>query len=1173
MGLRLILGRAGTGKTNLCLQEIREALLASPQGKALIFLVPEQASYQMERALLSTPLLGGTIRGQVYSFRRLAWRILQEVGGSARLPIGEIGKRMVLRQILEAHKQDLRVFHRSAERPGFADALAGTLTELKLYNIHDESLLMSQAIVKEREGSNLLADKLHDLALIYKAFSCFLADTYTDPDDYLNLLALRLPQSQALQSAEIWVDGFTGFTPQELKVLGALLKICDRVNVTLTLDEQSAEVVDETHPFYLTNHTYQKLQELVAMEKVPHEEKLILEQRYRFVNPLLKHLEHNFFLRPDKCWLEPASGLNLCGAVNRRSEVEGIAREMLRLCRDEGYRWRDMAIFVRQMEPYHALLTAVFQDFEIPFFLDHKRPVQHHPLIELIRSALEAVDMDWSYEPLFRYLKTDLVPIERERVDLLENYVLAHGIRGYRWRDQQPWVFQRKITASDQDQERANKDMELLAYVNNAREDARLALLAFEKKLKKTRDVAHITKALYELLLDLEVPATLARWSEEAEKEGLVEEARTHRQIWKSILDLMDQMVESLQSLDMDLPSYRQVLETGLESLTLGLIPPEFDQVFIASLDRSRSPEVKAAFIVGVSDGLFPARVQEDGIFDDGERERLKSMAGIELAPDSRRRLFEEQFHIYSALTRASECLYFTYPLADEEGKALLPSSIIGRLRELYKEAEEKTFFLEPPLLEQEEDLLVKEYFCQGRRALSYLMPQLREAFSGRPVAEVWWTLYSWFASQESWSKDLQQTVPGLWHYNQESPLPEKLSHRLYGKALKAGISRIEQFTACPFSQFLSHGLRLKDRALFRLQAPDLGQFFHEALKSLGEEVKEKKIDWAKLSDDDCSTLSDHIVATLAPQLQNEILLSTARLRYLKGRLQKTVGRAAWLMREHFRRGAFEPLRFEAPFGRDKELPPLLVPLSKGRSLELVGRIDRIDGFYSPERSLLRIIDYKSSYSRLALDEIYHGIRLQLLAYLDIALAAGPRLFGAKDSHLVQPAGMLYFTVQNPILPQQGPVEAEEAARQLLKKLKMQGLLLADPEVVQLMEQDLKGRSDILPVGLKKDGNFYSGSSIMTLEQFQILRSHLYQIFEEVGSAILDGFINLGPYKKKEKVACTFCSYKAICQFDQLLAENQYRILPTEPAETIWSKLQEPSPQRVLTHFNYEGRP
>ncbi|QGG47599.1 helicase-exonuclease AddAB subunit AddB [Heliorestis convoluta] len=1157
MGLRLILGRAGTGKTHLCLQEARRALHCSRQGKALVLLVPEQASFQTERALLSTPELRGTIRGQVYSFRRLAWRILQEVGGAARLPIGEIGKRMVLRQIVEAKKEDLRIFHRSAERPGFADALAGTLTELKLYQVNGESLLQSYNQVKEKEGNNLLAHKLQDLALIYESFSAFLAHTYTDPDDYLTLLAQKLPQSETLRDGTIWVDGFAGFTPQELQVLGALMKCCHQVNITLTLDATTIErASDETDPFYRTAQTYQQLIELSQQLQVPVEETVVQRKLYRLQNHVLQHLERAYFHRLTPVLPGPASGLVVGGAVNRRSEIEGVAREILRLSRDEGYRWREMALFVRDMEPYHDLIAAVFQDFDIPFFLDRKRPVQHHPLVELLRSALDALHFDWSYEPLFRYLKTDLVPLEREEVDRLENYVLAHGIRGYRWRDQQPWVFQRKITGKEEDLERQRKDLERLVAVNEARDKARHALLVFQQKVEKKGEVRAITAALYELLMELQVPATLARWSDQAEEEGLLEEARTHRQIWKAIVDLFDQVVEAFDDQEMDLATYRLVIEAGLESLTLGLIPPEYDQVLIASLNRSRSPEVKAAFLIGASDGIFPARVQEDGIFDDGERERLKVLSGLELAPGSRRRLFEEQYLVYVALTRASERLFVTYPLADEEGKAMMPSSIVARIRELYEQVEEKTYFVEPPLFEEEEERLLQEYLYHPRRALSYLMPPLREAFAGRAMAPFWWKLYDWFVRQASWRSELEGIVPGLWHHNQEPPLTVELSKKLYGKKLRTGISRIEQFASCPFSHFLSHGLRLKERSLFRLQAPDLGQFFHEAMKIFGEQVFEKKLDWASMTEGQCGDLSKTIVSSLAPQLQNEILLSSARLRYLQRRLQKTVGRATWTMTEQLRRGSFRPLRLEASFGPGQGLPPLIVPLSQGRSLELVGRIDRIDGYDGNDRSLLRIVDYKSSFSRLELAEMYHGLRLQLLAYLDVALAAGPYLFNRSDHHLIHPGGMLYFTVQNPMLTQQGPIAPEEAAKSLIKKLKMQGVLLADPDAVRLMDRDLFGFSDILPVALKKDGTFDSRSSIMTLDQFQKLRTYLHQLFRQMGEAILDGSIAIDPYKRKERVACTFCAYKAVCQFDLLLDENQYRILLDEPSEAIWSKIE-----------------
>ncbi|MZP31006.1 helicase-exonuclease AddAB subunit AddB [Heliobacterium undosum] len=1220
MSLRFILGRAGTGKSGACLDEIARELERSPQGPALLFLVPEQATFQTERALATMPGLEGAIRAQVFSFRRLAYRVLQEVGGSARIPIGELGKRMILRNLLEKHKDELRLFHRSAGQPGFADALAGALSELKLYNIDAGSLDRCQAEVIERQGAGLLADKIHDLALLYGALNAFLEGKYTDPDDYLHLLAQRIPGSVMLRDAEVWVDGFAGFTPQELSVLAALMSACRRVNVALCLDPAELdEPCDLDDPFFRTRETQAKLLQLAFDQGIVIEKAIYLgpapgQTAPRFQqNPELQHLESFYFRRPAPPWPGGTQGLFVCAAANRRSEVEGAAREIIRLCRDRGYRWRDTAVLLRDLESYHDLIESIFGDFGIPLFMDSKRLAPHHPLVELIRSALEAVLRDWAYEPVFRYLKTDLVPISRGETDRLENYVLAHGIRGRRWRDAEPWLFRRRLTlGEDALSEFSDQELAELAEINDARDRARGALASFHKEVVRAKAVRPITAALYQLLIDLKAPEQISRWIAEAEVAGRIEEARAHRQVWSAVIDLFDQIVESLGETPLDLATYAVVMEAGLDSLKLSLIPPELDQVFVGSLDRSRCPDIRAAFVLGVSEGVLPARPKDDGIFDDKERERIHALTGLELAPGSRRRLFDEEYHVYVALTRAGERCYLSYPLADAEGRAQMPSSVIARVRELFPQVTDRTWLLEPGALpvgavasgsvfaetataetaamvqtaamaaQTTEDAaiqatatrdatvgreLAEEYIVHPARSLSYLIPSMREALAHRPSPLVWWAAYSWLAEQPAWRERLARVLSGLWHENREQYLPKPVSRRLFGDPLKASVSRIERFLACPFSHFISHGLRLKERRIFRLEAPDLGEFFHAALKQFGERVRQDRLDWGDMPQEELVRLTGEVVSDLAPQLQHEILLSTARHRYLTGRLQQTLSRAVTVLGEHARRGQFRPLALEVGFGPQELLPPVQVPLTGGRWMDLVGRIDRIDGVFAGDAPCLRVIDYKSNRADLKLADMAHGLKLQLLAYLDVALRHGNRLLqgcalseGMPSSLLApsecRPGGMLYFGVRDPLLPAGGPLTRDEADQAILKELKMRGHVLADPAVVALMDgHTQQGYSPLIPVGLKKDGSFYSASSVLTMEQFTLLRQYLQSIFARAGEAILDGLVSIRPYRRDDRLACGFCPYKPVCQFDLLLQDNDYRLLIDDPPEKIWEKI------------------
>lgn len=1142
MSLRFIIGRAGSGKTHFISESIKQTVSESPDGSPVIFLVPEQATFQME--LDMARVLGGAVRALVLSFRRLAHRVFLETGGAARIPIGELGKRMFLRELLERNKENLRVLGKSAGRIGFADSLARAIGEFKTYLITPENLETAGRVI---ENADLLRDKLSDLSLLYGQLEDYLSIRYTDPDDYLNMLAEKLSYASSFTNAEVWIDGFKGFTPQEIKVIEKLLQSAKRVNVALCMDPAVTEAgLQDDNVFYPVWETYKRVSEAAAKTGVLTEETVVLADAAaaRFAKaPDIAWLEKHFFTYPASPFEGDKNNIKIVAASNRRAEVEACAREMIRLVRDEGYRWRDMAVLLRDMEPYHELIKAVFQDHEIPVFIDRKRNVLHHPLVELIRSVLEIAEKDWVYQPVFRYLKTDIVPVAREQVYLLENYVLAHGIRGDKWTSDEDWQYVRRYTLGE-DTEASERDRQILAEINEARRNASAAAISFTAKTREYRTVKEITNALYDLLEELNAAETIDRWRIEAEEAGFPDKAREHRQIWSNVINLLDEMVEALGDDELTIETYREVLDAGFQSMTLSLIPPVLDQVVIASLDRSRSPRIRTAFILGVSEGVFPARTVGEGIFSETEREKLERI-GLCLAPGGRRRAFEEQYLVYTALTRASEKLWISFPMADDEGRANSPSSIISRTRELIPGLEVKSLSAEP--LTDDCDAFA-EFMVHPGRALSYLICRLRNAQSGEDIGEVWWNLYNWFIDHYLQEDKTVSLFKSIFHTNREEHIGREKSLALYGSPVKASVSRLEKFRACPFAHFSSYGLKLSERKIYRLEAPDMGEFFHAALKCFADRLEQESLDWGSLSTEECLKISNEIIDGLAPQLQNEILLSTARYRYLTGKLKKTINRAVITLAEHARRGAFRPKSVELSFGPGGLIPPMVIQLPGGIQMQLSGRIDRLDAAEKDGAVYLRVIDYKSSHQGIVLPEIYHGLKLQLLTYLHVALQHYSRM-GLK----VKPAGILYYTVREPLIPVQGPLPEAEAARLILSNLKMRGFFLDDREVFRMMDnQTESGWSELFPVGIKRDGSFYSSSPVFNESQFSLLTDYLNRVFMEAGEEIVAGNVTIEPYRDNAITACTFCEYKPVCKFDNQLSGNNYRSLPKVSEDDIW---------------------
>jgi len=1126
MSLKFILGRAGSGKTTFCLKSIQDQLKTPCIDKNLILLVPEQATFQNEMELCTNPLLGGIMDAQVLSFRRLAWRVLQEAGGGARVNIGDLGKAMVIRRFIEKRKDELQVFSGASRQPGFIDSLAGAISEFKLYRISVEDI--AQVLENKRGEDSLLTSKLSDLKLIYGDLEEYLQGRFLDPDDYLTLLAQNIPFAPFLKEAEIWLDGFTGFTPQELEVLGVLLRTAQRVNITLTLD-------DKGEVFTITRNTYQNINQMAIEGGTPIEKPLILngDLPYRFQNsPTLAYLEKSFFDIEQGTYSQQVQDIKIISAQNHRAEVEAIAREIRRLCREEGYRYKDIAVILRDFAHYDLIIETVFSDYEIPYFMDRKRTVLHHPLVELVRSALEIVTDDWSYLAVFRYLKTDLTGLSREEVDILENYVLAYGIKGRKWYDEKAWQYGKNT-----------------AYINNIRKKAQKELELFFHKVKEASKSIDISRALFELLQDLQVPQKLEAWAEQANEEGRLENAREHSQIWDGVVDILDQVVETMGEEEIELESFSKIMNAGLESLRLGLIPPGLDHVVVGSLERSRNPNIKGAFVLGVSDGIIPKKPMSEGLFNDWEREFLRDM-GLELAPGTKEKISDEEFLIYTALTRASKFLVLSYPLADSEGRALRPSSVIRRVKELFPSISEIYTSLEPPG-EVAGDL---DFISHPQKALAFLGAKLRQAKEGQAVDPIWWDVYHWLLTSYREKRGLLKVVNGLFHTNQTEPIDPILARKIFTNPFRVSVSRLEKFQACPFSHFSSYGLGLKERQMFKLTQPDLGQFFHGALESFARKLEEKNLDWAEVDKGQVLVISNQIVEDLIPQIQSEILLSSARYRYLTKKFKKTVQRAALVLMEHARRGKFRPVGLEIAFGPEGQLPALKLVLDDNTEMELVGRIDRVDAALKGDKYALRVIDYKSGSAGLSLLEVFYGFKLQLLAYLDIVLTYAKELVDSED---VVPAGVLYFYLKDPLITSTGPLSDEAIESSILKELKMQGLVLADLDIFNLLDAETKdGWSPIIPAGINKEGTaFHKASKVASFEQMEFLRKHIREVLKQSGEQILAGDVSISPYQLKDFKACQYCSFQAVCQFDTQMEGNNYRMVKQIENEEIWQTL------------------
>lgn len=1145
MGIRFLLGKAATGKSDRCLDEIKEKLRKNPQGPPIIYMVPDQMTFQQEYALLNDEELNGSIRAQVFSFSRLAWRVLQETGGGTRKFISSTGIQMMLRKITEERKSDWKMFQKAIEKQGFMEQLETMITEFKRYRITPEMLAM-QIMEMDRfqhkyAGEVSLQNKLEDLSYVYERLVDALKNQYIDSEDQLQQLADKIEEADFLSEADIYIDGFHRFTPQELLVVEALLKKSSQVSVTLTMDEPEQAMISELDLFCQTKETHQSLIDLANENNIKVEETIVLTEAEGMFHdrPYFSHLERNFDVRPAPTF-EGKVPIQIAQAVHPRAEVEGAAQEILRLVREENYRYKDMALLIRQTDVYHALIETVFSDYGIPVFIDEKRTMLNHPLIELIRSALDVVEGNWRYDAVFRVLKTGLIPIsnrkyplDEDAIDELENYVLEYGIRGRsRWVSDKQWVFQRFRgfdQASQTDQEKL-----IQKRLNFYRSQVVNALQDFDQQIRDAVTIEEKATVLFEWLESIGVSQQLENLREELDEQGKIERGREQEQVWDAVIQLLDEMVEVAGEEKMSLQVFRTTLETGFETLKFAHVPPSMDHVVTGTIDRSRMSGIKCAFLLGVNEGVWPMKPSGDGIISEEERELLKEQ-GIQLAEGSKRQLLDDWFYVYLAFTTAKDKLWISYPLSDEEGKSKVPSQVIKRLVDLFPACKEQLLLQDP-----EEMVDADRFVSTPTKTRSALTAQLARKLRGYPIDEVWWSVLHWYMGQEPKRGTTNKILTSLFYKNNPKSLSEETVNQLYPKQIKASVSRLEMYHRCSYQHFARYSLGLEERRTYKLDAPDIGQLFHEALKKITEWIQEEGRDFSQVYQEDSQKYARRAVDSLAPVLQHQILHSSNRYQYIQQKLQDIIARAAFVLSEQSRQSKFAPVGLELGFGPGNQLDPINLTLPNGFELLLRGRIDRVDKAVNQEELLLRIIDYKSSSKGLNLVEVYYGLALQMLAYLDVVLTNSEKWLGAQAT----PAGVLYFHVHNPMISGKQKMDDHTIEKEIFKKFKMQGLLVENEQIVKMMDTSLdSGSSQIVPAGLKTNGEFRKGSNTAQTETFEHLQRYVRELMIHAGVDMTSGGVHLNPYQQKQMTACTHCPFNSVCQFDPTLEENNYRKL------------------------------
>lgn len=1112
MGLRLVYGRAGTGKSQFCFKEISEKI----NNKEKIYVItPEQFSFTSEKKLLDTIKTKAVINAEVLTFERMAYRVINEVGGITRINLSDLGKSMLFYDILDSNKKNLQFLGNGEQN---VDLVETTIAEFKKHGVRQENL---EKVVNQEED-NYLKAKLEDMNILYKSFEDRIQNKYIDENDLLTMLNMQIKKCDMFKNTIIYIDEFAGFTTQEYKIIEQLLSIAKEVTITVCSDDITNSNKPDSDIFYSNKQTVSKLISIAKDNGLLIEKSVFLEDTHRFKSKELKHLEKNIYDMPYNIYKDEIQDIKLFLASNPYSELEYVANQITMLVRNEKYRYRDIGIITKNKDLYSGLAKAIFAKYEIPVFIDEKRQLSQNILVQFILSVLEVFSRNWSYEAVFNYIKIGFCDIEVDDYFILENYCNKWGIKQSKWY-KSDWEFE-------------NENNE---YINIIRKKVVNPLLEFKSKLSRTKTVEDITRAIYEFLVENNINEKLQKKIIMLEEIGEFDIASEYTSSYNIVMDLFDEMVLILGNQKVKFDKYIKILKTGLNHTGLGKIPQLADQVILGDVDRSRSHKVKAIFVIGLNDGMFPSIHKDEGFFNDKDRDSLEKR-GINLAKGTTNKLYEDNFNIYKALTTSEEKIYLSYPSSDEEGKSLRPSVLISKIKKIF------------PSIIEKSDVINKEEIIKAKAVtFDELLKNIRDYQDGVEISKIWFEIFNIYKEDEEWKYKLERALAGLKHHNIPSKLSKENVDRMYGTVLKTSISKLEKYKSCAFSFYLKYGLRIKDKGEFKVQSINTGSLMHEIIDEFFNVINNNDIKIKELTSNQIENIVGEIVDEQLKLKKNYIFTSTAKYRILVNRLKKLIIRAINYIIQTLVQSEFELLGNEIEFKDGKHYPAIKLELEDGKTVEITGKIDRIDVAKTKDGNYIRIIDYKSSVKNIDLNEVLAGLQIQLLTYLDAT---------CKIEDVI-PAGVLYFNLIDPMIKSVKPMSDEEIEEKLKKEFKMQGLILADVKIAKMMDKTLeKGASDIVPAYIDASGNLSkTRSSAVTKEEFENLQKHITKTIREISKEIFSGNIDLNPYynSKKKKTPCDFCEYKSICQFDVGNGKNEYKYIDNLSKEEILEKIKE----------------
>lgn len=1079
--LRFVLGRSGFGKTEY-LRRLFADLARSGEEK-LLFIVPDQISFETESAFLE--LLGPSVsrRILVLGFSRLSDFVFEQTGNRFSRFADEGVRHLVMSLALEQTADSLTVFNRRSGRNDLRELMLGAVKEYKKCSINPQSLIEAADNIDD----DTLSGKLRDTAAVYAAYDAIMAQSYMDPLDSLTKVAELLEDHPLFADYTVALDSFYGFTSQEYEAVERIMGMCREMYVALTDDGLNTAL------FEVPRRTRSRLTRMARSRGVEIAEYVKLTEPRRFEAEDLCALERNAYRLKKEPYHGELTSVNAYKAADIYDECDHAART-IRLLTEQGYRYRDIAVIARNTDRYAGILDVCFDKYEISYFMDKPQSIDSAPLVRLATSAFETVTRGFDRESVLNLLKTGLCSYSAAQIADFENYLYIWDISGRGFYDSftsPPDGFSDSMTEAQELR---------LKRIEGLRADIIGKLRDFGDSVRDNTGKG-IARAFMKLLYALKCDKNINALCDKLEADGEPDLAADQIQMWNTLCTVLDKTAAVIGDHRISARRFSELLYTGLSASEISSIPRGLDEVDISTADRSLISDKKVVFLIGAVEGEFPHMPVEAGVFTEDERVRLKDGGLLPLSDSIEELIATERYYAYSALTAAAQRLYISYPSADTRGDVQSPSDIFG----------EVSLSLPELIIRNFDEVPVSERLRSKRAAFDYLILHYHDR-SGDIAA-----LKDYFRSDDEY-RDIISAVDGALSCRSRRIKDESLSRRLFTDDMKLSPSKIEVYYHCPFRYFCKHGLRIKERRRAAVDAIEYGTLLHYIFEmffgsfSKGEylSMSRKRVEKA-VSDILSEYVDKHFGGTEG---------KSSRFVYLLNRMKDAASRLVQHMLAELAQSDFVPADFELGVGDD--IPAYSVELGDGLSLTVRGSVDRVDLCDADGKRYLRIVDYKTGVKDFSVNDLVYGLNLQMFLYLYTIEKNGAQRYGE-----ITPAGVLYMPAISPNLSAEPGTPPEDIESEMRKKFCMKGVLLNDADVIIHMEHD--GKGIYIPAMIKNDSVRASAGSLATLEELGAIFRRIELLVKKMAQSLYDGDVAVLPLKGGKYDGCEHCCYNSVC--------------------------------------------